>query len=296
MRPPAPLRKAPDRPADAGAARRRPAPNAPRGRSRPPKAPKGPRAGGGAHWGRRIFTLLAVVVFAAALYAFNQTFQPFHGDGTGSVVVNIPQDTDAAEVAKLLEGAGVVDSARFFELERRSSGERGDLRPGHYTLKKGMTNGAAITALTKVPENPKAAATVDVTLIEGPSRKENAPVVDDIQEGRGQLREGELLRRGAEADPRARRAEGHQDRRGLPLPGHVQAEGRRSGERAGQPAARRVRGELQDGQHEVRQEQEAHALRRADHRVDDRARGAAGARTRRWCRRLSTTGSSRVCL
>ena len=41
--------------------------------------------------------------------------------------------------------------------------------------------------------------------------------------------------------------------------------------------------------------QEAHALRRADHRVDDRARGAAGQASARWSRRSSTTGSSRVC-
>jgi peptidoglycan lytic transglycosylase G len=185
VRPPAPLRKAPDRPAEAGAARRRPAPNAPRGRSRPPKAPKGPRTGGGAHWGRRIFTLLVVVVFVAVLYTFNKTFQPFHGDGTGSVVVNIPQNTDASDVAKLLADKGVVDSARFFELKASISGDRGKLRPGHYTLKKGMTNSAAIAALTKVPANPKAAATVDVTIIEGPSIKENDPVVKKSEKVEG---------------------------------------------------------------------------------------------------------------
>ena len=40
-----------------------------------------------------------------------------------------------------------------------------------------MTNGAVIAELTKVPANPKAAPTVDVTIIEGPSIKENDPVV-----------------------------------------------------------------------------------------------------------------------
>jgi UPF0755 protein len=175
VRSPVPLRKAPARPADAGTTPRRAAPNAPRGRSRPPKTPKGPR--GAAHWGRRIFTLLVVLVFVAVLYTFNKTFQPFHGDGTGSAVVNIPQNTDAAAIAKLLEAKGVIDSARFFELRATIGGERGDLRPGHYTLKKGMSNGAVITALTKVPANPKAAPTVDVTIIEGPSIKENDPVV-----------------------------------------------------------------------------------------------------------------------
>ncbi|MDA0167151.1 endolytic transglycosylase MltG [Solirubrobacter ginsenosidimutans] len=183
VRPPVPLRKAPERPAEP--ARRRAAPNAPKGRSRPPKAPKGPRPKGAAHWGRRIFTLVVVLVFAAVLYAFNQTFQPFHSDGSGSAIVNIPQNTDAGEIAKLLEQQGVVDSARFFELRATLGGERGNLRPGHYVLKKDMTNGAVIAALTKVPENPKAAPTVSATIIEGPSIKENAPVVDKSKKVEG---------------------------------------------------------------------------------------------------------------
>ena len=44
-----------------------------------------------------------------------------------------------------------MDSARFFELNATISGDRGNLRPGRYTLKKGMTNGAAIAALTQGP-------------------------------------------------------------------------------------------------------------------------------------------------
>ena len=36
----------------------------------------------------------------------------------------------------------MIDSARFFELNATLSGRRGKLRPGRYTLKSGMTNGA----------------------------------------------------------------------------------------------------------------------------------------------------------
>jgi len=176
-RPPVPLRKAPDRPANGAAPRRRPAPAQPRRRPPTPKTPKGPRTGGGAHWGRRIFTLIVILIFAAVLYAFYETFQPFHDEGSGSVAVVIPQNTDAAGVAKLLAAKGVVDSARFFELNATISGERGNLRPGRYTFKQGMTNSAVIEALTKVPEGPKPIKTVDVTLVEGPSIKENDPVV-----------------------------------------------------------------------------------------------------------------------
>ena len=58
-----------------------------------------------------------------------------------------------------------------------------------------MTNGAVIDALTKVPETPKAAETVDVTLVEGPSRKENAPVVDDSEKVEGSYAQRQLLAR-----------------------------------------------------------------------------------------------------
>ena len=142
-----------------------------------PKTPKGPRASGGSHWGRRIFTLVVVLLFAAVLYAFNKTFQPFHGDGSGAVAVTIPESSDAAGVAKLLAAKGVIDSARFFELKATISGDRSKFRPGEYTLKKGMTNGAVIAALTKVPETRAEAPSVDVTIVEGPSIKENDPVV-----------------------------------------------------------------------------------------------------------------------
>jgi uncharacterized YceG family protein len=166
-----PLRRAPAR--AAVPPRRRPAPAAPR--RRPPVTP---RTGGGRHWGRRIFMLIVLVVLAAGLYAANKTFQPFHGDGEGTVAVTIPEGADAGEIGGILADAGVVDSARFFEINATVNGDRGSLRPGEYTLKRGMSNADAIAALQVVPEAPKPVPTVDVRLLEGPSRKENAPVVD----------------------------------------------------------------------------------------------------------------------
>ena len=49
-----------------------------------------------------------------------------------------------------------------------------------------MTNGAAIDALTTPPKARKAPPTVKVTFTEGPSRKEMAPLVDRLEQGRGQ--------------------------------------------------------------------------------------------------------------
>ena len=181
---PRPLRPAPARPANA-TPRRRPAPNAPRGRRRPPKTPKGPRTTGGGRWGRRIFAVIALLIIIGALYLVNETFQPFHGDGEGRVAVTIPENSDAKQIGTLLAAKGVVDSARFFELYTTISGDRDDLRPGRYTLPRNTTNSVAVDAITTVPKTPKAAETVNVTLLEGPSRKENAPVVDDSDKVEG---------------------------------------------------------------------------------------------------------------
>ena len=177
-RPIVPLRRAPARAAIPP--RRRPAPAVPR--RRPPTTP---RTGGGRHWGRRILLLIVLVVFGVALYAANKTFQPFHSEGEGTVAVTIPEGADAGEIGKILAAAGVVDSARFFEINATINGDRGKLRPGKYTLQRDMKNADAIAALQVVPKGPKPIETVDVRLLEGPSRKENAPVVDDSNKVKG---------------------------------------------------------------------------------------------------------------
>jgi UPF0755 protein len=142
----------------------------------PPRRPA-PRAPKTRHWGRRIFALLALAVIVLALFVINATFQPFHGDGTGAVRVTIPAGADAGEIGDILEEKRVVDSGRFFVFNATVTGQRGGLRPGKYTLRKGMTNGAAIDALTKGPK-VKVIKTFDVTIPEGPSIKEEAPKVD----------------------------------------------------------------------------------------------------------------------
>ncbi|MDA0178812.1 endolytic transglycosylase MltG [Solirubrobacter phytolaccae] len=182
---PKPLRAAPPR-EEAAAPRKRPAPNAPRRRRRTPPPPKTRNGGGnGGRWARRGLMLVVIAVILVAGYVANATFQPFHGDGEGTVKVSIPENSDADKVGQILVDAGVIDSARFFVLNATVNGSRSDLRPGDYTLQKGMSNEAAIDVLTKVPEKPTAVPTVDLTLVEGPSRKENAPVVDKSEKVKG---------------------------------------------------------------------------------------------------------------
>jgi UPF0755 protein len=125
-------------------------------------------------WLRRAVALLAVLLLAAIAVVAFMLYQPFHGKGYGAVVVKIPQGASASDIGDLLSRNGVVDSGFFFELRARLAGDRGKLRAGTYTLKKSMPYKDALAALVAAP---KAAATIDVTLPEGPSRRELAPRV-----------------------------------------------------------------------------------------------------------------------
>jgi UPF0755 protein len=149
----------------------------PASRRRPPRRPPpAPRTRGGS-WRRRIGAVVALGLIAAALYAINATFQPFHGEGSGSVEVRVPEGADAGRIGDILAENGVVDSGTFFQLNATLTGRRGGLRSGEYTLLRGMSNGDAIAALTKGPK-VRVVPTVDVTVPEGPSIRETAPVVD----------------------------------------------------------------------------------------------------------------------
>ncbi len=158
------------------APRRRPAPPAPAKRRRAP-APPGPRGSRAGWWGRRVAGVVAIGLIAAVLYAINATFQPFHGDGEGAVRVTIPAGADAGQIGDLLAAHGVVDSGTFFQLNATLTGRRGKLRPGRYTLRRGMTNGDAIAALMTGPK-AKVVKSFKVTITEGPSRREMAPLID----------------------------------------------------------------------------------------------------------------------
>jgi UPF0755 protein len=128
-------------------------------------------------WGRRILAVLALIAIPAVLYLINATFQPFHGEAGEPVRVTIPEDVDAGTIGDLLAEKGVVASGGFFELNATLTGRRGRLRPGEYTLRRDMSYGDAIAALEKGPK-VKVVPTVDVTVPEGLSIREAAPVVD----------------------------------------------------------------------------------------------------------------------
>jgi UPF0755 protein len=125
-------------------------------------------------WLRRFVVLLLILALAAvAVFAF-MLYQPFHGKGYDAVVVKIPPGSSAGDIGKLLASKDVVESSFFFNLRARVEGDRGKLQAGTYTLKRSMPYKDALAALTQAP---KAAPTIDVTLPEGPSRRELAPRV-----------------------------------------------------------------------------------------------------------------------
>jgi len=139
----------------------------------PPTSPK-PR-----RWFRRLLALLALLVIGGALYIINATFQPLQSENEQArgVPVRIPAGADAGSIGTLLEDRGVVEDARFFELNATLTLRRGKLRTGRYVLRRDMTNGAAIDALMQGPK-VRVVETFSVTIPEGPSRREAAPAID----------------------------------------------------------------------------------------------------------------------
>ncbi|CAB4922430.1 unannotated protein [freshwater metagenome] len=160
----------------------RPAADVPIGTVRPGAAHPGrtaqaPPAGGAVARRRRPALIAALLALLAVLiFLWFSIFTPFKGEGSGAVVVRIPEGSGARQVGDLLAAKGVVSSGFFFSLRATISGDRDKLRAGRFTLRKGMSNGAALAALTAPPQTVTL-RTLKITLPEGPGRRELAPKV-----------------------------------------------------------------------------------------------------------------------
>jgi uncharacterized YceG family protein len=123
----------------------------------------------------RLLGLVALGVLAVVVVGTLMLFQPL-GSAEGSRVrITIPQGASARDIGDQLAKAGVVDSGLLFSLRATLSGKRESLRSGRLTLRKGMSYGKAIAALSDTDVSTKA-ATVDVTIPEGRARREIAPI------------------------------------------------------------------------------------------------------------------------
>ncbi|HVD85948.1 MAG TPA: endolytic transglycosylase MltG [Solirubrobacterales bacterium] len=125
--------------------------------------------------GRHPFRLAAAILAVLVLWFLNSLFQPFHGDGTGSVQVTIPKGSSVSEVGDLLDKKGVIDSSTLFQVRVTLAGKRSEIYSGHFTLAHGMSYGAAIDQLS----TPPIKRTVAVTLPEGYTRSQAAQLVEE---------------------------------------------------------------------------------------------------------------------
>jgi uncharacterized YceG family protein len=149
----------------------------------PPVAGASKGRGGGSGGGRRFFAaigrhpfrLVGAIVAVLVLWFLFALFQPFHGDGTGQVQVTVPKGASVSEVGDLLGEKGVIDSSTLFQVRVTLEGKRSELYPGHFTLAKGMSYGAAIDALSKPPVKK----VTTVTIPEGYSRSQAAQLVEE---------------------------------------------------------------------------------------------------------------------
>jgi UPF0755 protein len=159
--------------------------------------------------GRLIALAVVLAVLGAAGWFLLSLFQPFKGDGEGSVRVVIPEGAGVGEIGELLEQRGVISNSSFFELRARLSGRSGDLKPGPFTLQRNMSYSAVLDRLEEgVPPN-----VVMVTIPEGRSRGEITPLVRKLD---GNYRRA--TRRSPLLDPRDYGAKGATSLEGFLFP------------------------------------------------------------------------------
>jgi UPF0755 protein len=117
---------------------------------------------------RIVFGAIAIVavVFGLAL------FEPFKGDGGDPVRVTVPKEAGVGEIADILADREVISNAKLFEVRATIGGDRSDLKPGVYELRKDMSYGDAIDRLVAGPSRE----IIQLTIPEGLSRREVAPV------------------------------------------------------------------------------------------------------------------------
>lgn len=119
--------------------------------------------------------LLGLVV----LWFLFSLYQPFAGEGEGTVAVRIPSGAGVGEIADLLAERGVVSSAFFFRARATITGRAGDFKAGRFALREDMSYASAMDALAESPD----AQTVSVTIPEGRARSEVRDLVKGDLEG-----------------------------------------------------------------------------------------------------------------
>jgi UPF0755 protein len=174
-----PVAEAP--PAPAKAPRRRvrrkqppPPPPAPSGGDGGDPVPRGPR---GAFRRRRFIALGLVLVGALVAWFLIAFFQPppfDPGDGSGQVIVTVPDGATGGDVADLLSANDVVSNGTLFEWRLKLAGKSDEILPGRYVLAHNMSYSNAIDELTS------SGGQINVTIPEGEDRNQIADTISDL--------------------------------------------------------------------------------------------------------------------
>jgi cell division protein YceG involved in septum cleavage len=140
--------------------------------ARTARAPRGRRR----RWVGRVASVVALTLGVAVIWFLVALFQPFHGSPHGRVTVKIPAGSSSSEIGDRLARDGVIPSGFLFKLRASLAGQRAELRSGTYHLQLGMTYGAVLTALTKVPP---AVPESELTITEGRTRGQIAQLLHE---------------------------------------------------------------------------------------------------------------------
>jgi UPF0755 protein len=135
------------------------------------------RGRGGAFRRRRILALGLLLVGALLAWFLIAFFQPppfDPGDGTGQVIVTVPEGATAGEVSDLLSKDDVVSNGTLFEWRLKLAGKSDEILPGRYVLAHNMSYGTAIDQLTS------SGGKVNVTIPEGEDRNQIADTISDL--------------------------------------------------------------------------------------------------------------------
>jgi UPF0755 protein len=130
-------------------------------------------------WGRRIVTLLVVVALVfggwfvwGKVSSFISGPADYSGSGTGSVVVEIPKNSNGQQIADILAEKDVVKSAEaFYQLALKDSRFQA-IQAGYYKLRKQMSAESAMKELANKANIVGAPGESRVTIPEG-SRVKN---------------------------------------------------------------------------------------------------------------------------
>jgi UPF0755 protein len=124
--------------------------------------------GGGRRWLRGTVVVIVLVAVLAVAWFLVELFQPFHGNGQGSVLVRVPRGASTSEIGSTLARDGVVASAFFFRLRAKLDGDS-SIQAGTYRFPRDTTYSNALHILSMPP---RGRSTTYVTIIEGLSRRQ----------------------------------------------------------------------------------------------------------------------------